>query len=236
MVNPSNARLIWMIHLLRFVREQTRTKNGDMKEVNQRFMLLCGSEGNDPKIQVLVQDETIWLSQKQMAELFEVSTATTNEHLKNIFKDEDLRETSVIRNFRIAANDGKKYNTKHYSLDAIIAVSHRVNSKQASYCFPHLGHKGSQGVHGQRLRLRQRTPYDGKDLDCSESCLSESGQFVQASNVYGCRSLKFLPSAASITTRAPWRHETFLPASNNLLVFFWRLVPQCLWKFFPIKS
>ena len=103
-----------------------------MKEVNQRFMLLCGSEGNDPKIQVLVQDETIWLSQKQMAELFEVSTATTNEHLKNIFKDEDLRETSVIRNFRIAANDGKKYNTKHYSLDAIIAVSHRVNSKQAT--------------------------------------------------------------------------------------------------------
>lgn len=50
-----------------------------------------------------------------MAELFEVSTATINEHLKNIFKDEELRETSVIRNFRIAANDGKNYNTKRYS-------------------------------------------------------------------------------------------------------------------------
>lgn len=50
------------------------------------MMLLYGSEGNGPKIQVLVQDETIWLSQKQMAELFEVSTATINEHLKNIFR------------------------------------------------------------------------------------------------------------------------------------------------------
>lgn len=78
------------------------------------MMLLYGSEGNGPKIQVFVQDETIWLSQKQMAELFEVSTATINEHLKNIFKDEELRETSVIRNFRITANDGKNYNTKHY--------------------------------------------------------------------------------------------------------------------------
>ena len=72
------------------------------------------SEGNGPKIQVLVQDETIWLSQKQMAELFEVSTDTINEHLKNIFKDEELRETSVIRNFQITANDGKNYNTKRY--------------------------------------------------------------------------------------------------------------------------
>lgn len=80
----------------------------------QKMMLLYGSEGNGPKIQVLVQDETIWLSQKQMAELFEVSTATINEHLKNIFKDEELRETSVIRNFRITANDGKNCNTKHY--------------------------------------------------------------------------------------------------------------------------
>lgn len=103
-----------------------------MSEVNQRLTLLYGSEGNGPKVQVLVQDETIWLSQKQMAELFEVSTATINEHLKNFFKDEDLRETSVIRNFRITANDGKNYNTKHYSLDAIIAVCYQVSSKQAS--------------------------------------------------------------------------------------------------------
>lgn len=79
-----------------------------MSDEKQKMMLLYGSEGNGPKIQVLVQDETIWLSQKQMAELFEVSTATINEHLKNIFKDEELRETSVIRNFRITANDGKK--------------------------------------------------------------------------------------------------------------------------------
>ena len=79
-----------------------------MNDEKQKVMLLYGSEGNGPKVKVLVQDETIWLSQKQMAELFEVSTATINEHLKNIFKDEEHSEISVIRNFRITAVDGKK--------------------------------------------------------------------------------------------------------------------------------
>ena len=76
--------------------------------------------------------ETIWGTQKQIAEVFGVNVRTINEHLKNIFKTKELDENSVIRNFRITASDGKMYNTKHYNLNAIISVGYRVNSKYAT--------------------------------------------------------------------------------------------------------
>lgn len=79
-----------------------------------------------------IKAETIWASQNQLAELFSVNIRTVNEHLINIFKSLELDEDSVIRNFRITAADGKKYNTKHYNLDAIISVGYRVNSKNAT--------------------------------------------------------------------------------------------------------
>lgn len=69
---------------------------------------------------------------KQLAELFEVRIPTINEHLQNIFSSHELDEKSVIRNFRITAADGKKYDTKHYNLDAIISVGYRVNSARAT--------------------------------------------------------------------------------------------------------
>jgi hypothetical protein len=84
------------------------------------------------KIEVIYQDETFWLSQKKMAELFDVSISTINEHLKNIFKTNELDELAVIRKFRITAADGKNYNTNFYNLDAIIAVGYRVNSQRAT--------------------------------------------------------------------------------------------------------
>ena len=84
------------------------------------------------KVEVFFEDETFWLSQRRMAELFGVDVRTINEHLQNIFRTEELDEGSVIRNFRITATDGKQYETMHYSLDAIIAVGYRVNSKQAT--------------------------------------------------------------------------------------------------------
>lgn len=77
-------------------------------------------------------DQTIWLTQKQMAQLFSVSIPTINAHLKNIFQDAELNEKTVIRNFLITSSDGKSYNTKHYNLDAIISVDYRVNSTQAT--------------------------------------------------------------------------------------------------------
>lgn len=95
------------------------------------FLVFSKENGGDG-IEVRVEDETIWLTQKLMAQLFDVSTSTINEHLKNVFRDAELDEDSVIRNFRITATDGKVYNTKHYNLDAIIAVGYRVNSKRAT--------------------------------------------------------------------------------------------------------
>jgi hypothetical protein len=77
------------------------------------------------------EDENIWLTQKMMATLYNVDVRTVNEHLKNIFKTAELSENSVIRNFRITAADGKNYDTKHYNLQAIIAVGFKVNSARA---------------------------------------------------------------------------------------------------------
>jgi len=76
--------------------------------------------------------DTVWASQKQIAEVFGVNVRTVNEHFKNIFKTKELDENSVIRKFRITALDGKMYDTQHYNLDAIISVGYRVNSKTAT--------------------------------------------------------------------------------------------------------
>jgi hypothetical protein len=95
------------------------------------ILLYKGSDGAI-KLDVLFDDESFWLTQKRMAELFAVTVSTINEHLSNIFKTNELDEESVIRKFRITAADGKAYLTSLYNLDVIIAVGYRVNSKQAT--------------------------------------------------------------------------------------------------------
>ncbi|MCO5950455.1 virulence RhuM family protein [Mucilaginibacter flavidus] len=84
------------------------------------------------KIEVVFNDETFWLSQKRMAELFGVEVPAVSKHLKNIFESDELNETSVVSKMETTANDGKKYITAFYNLDAIIAVGYRVNSFQAT--------------------------------------------------------------------------------------------------------
>ena len=84
------------------------------------------------RVEVRFEDENLWLSQKLMAELFDVTVPTINEHLKNCFAKGELDAASVIRDFRITAADGKTYNTKHYALEAIVAVGYRVNSDRGS--------------------------------------------------------------------------------------------------------
>jgi hypothetical protein len=85
----------------------------------------------DGGVEAIYADENIWLSQKMMGTLYNVETHTVNYHLKKIFSDSELDESSVIRNFRITSKDGKSYDTKHYSLSAIIAVGYKVNSERA---------------------------------------------------------------------------------------------------------
>ena len=76
-------------------------------------------------------DENVWLTQKMLAQLYDVDVRTINYHLKKVFSDSELEADSVIRNFRITATDGKNYHTQHYSLAAIIAVDYKVNSERA---------------------------------------------------------------------------------------------------------
>jgi hypothetical protein len=95
-------------------------------------ILLYATPESRTTIEVFFENETFWLSQKKMAELFGVDVRTVNEHLKNIFTSGELDQHSVIRIFRITAADGKNYNTQFYNLDAIIAVGYRVNSHEAT--------------------------------------------------------------------------------------------------------
>ncbi len=88
-------------------------------------------EDNEDSIEVRYEDENIWLTQKMMSVLYDVSVSTINEHIKKIFSDNELDENSVIRKFRITAADGKNYNTNHYNLQMIIAVGFKVNNERA---------------------------------------------------------------------------------------------------------
>ncbi len=82
-------------------------------------------------LEIRYEDENIWLTQKMMATLYNVSIPAINQHLKKIFDDNELDEHSVIKKYLITADDGKKYNTNHYNLQAIIAVGFKVNNERA---------------------------------------------------------------------------------------------------------
>ncbi|HOR79969.1 MAG TPA: virulence RhuM family protein [Sphaerochaeta sp.] len=82
-------------------------------------------------LEIRYEDENIWLTQKMMAALYNVSIPAINQHLKKIFDDNELDEHSVVKKYLITADDGKKYNTNHYNLQAIIAVGFKVNNERA---------------------------------------------------------------------------------------------------------
>ena len=106
-------------------------KKLQIRNSTAEFLIFTGQAG-EKSIEARYEDETIWLTQKLMATLFEVTVPTINEHLKNIFASGELDQDSAIRKFRITAADGKKYSTKLYNLDAIISVGYRVNSVRAT--------------------------------------------------------------------------------------------------------
>jgi len=95
------------------------------------IVIYKASDGST-QLDVKLAEETVWLTQKQMSLLFDKNVRTINEHIKNIFSEGELDENSVIRNFRITANDGKIYSTKFYNLDVIISVGYRVKSKRGT--------------------------------------------------------------------------------------------------------
>lgn len=95
------------------------------------ILIYQNNEGNI-KIDVRLEEETVWLSQAQLGLLFNKDKRTISEHISNIFKEGELNENSVVRNFRTTATDGKSYDVNYYSLDVIISVGYRVKSKQGT--------------------------------------------------------------------------------------------------------
>ena len=100
--------------------------------MDDQQLVIFKNDSGAIELAVDVSADTIWATQKQLSQVFNINVRTVNEHLQNIFKTKELEEKSVVRKIRITATDSKAYDTKHYNLDAIISVGYRVNSKQAT--------------------------------------------------------------------------------------------------------
>lgn len=92
---------------------------------------IAATGGDDDAVELRYEDENIWLTQRLMAELFGVSVSAINQHLKRLFDDGEIDPGAVVKSYSITASDGKRYNTRHYNLQAIIAVGFKVNNPRA---------------------------------------------------------------------------------------------------------
>ena len=97
-------------------------KSEDRLHIVENEILIYQTEDGQTKIDVKVKDETVWLTQAQLCELYQTSKSNISEHIKHIFEEGELEEAAVVRNFRTTAADGKNYNTTHYNLDMIISL------------------------------------------------------------------------------------------------------------------
>ncbi len=124
-------------------------------------IIIYQTEDGKTKIETRLEDETVWLTQAQLCELFQKSKATVSEHIKNIFEEGELDSDSVVRNFRTTAADGKNYNTAFYNLDVIISVGYRVKS-----------HQGTKFRQWATARLRE---YIVKGFTMNDELLKQAG-------------------------------------------------------------
>lgn len=179
--------------------------------MNDEIILYTTPDGHK-KIAVHYEDETVWLTQKELADLFEVDVRTINEHLQTIFQSGELMQESVIRKIRITAADGKSYLTNIYNLDAIISVGYRVNSEQATrfriWATQTLKEYMLKGfvLDDERLKQGQRFGVDYFDelLErIRETCTEPVEVSAPANGVFIKRSPTSTSSAASITIKTP---------------------------------
>ena len=96
--------------------------------IDKSEIIIYQTDDGLTKIDVRLDEDTVWLTQAEMVELFQSSKSNISEHIKHIFEERELSETSVVRKFRTTAADGKSYNTTFYNLDVIISVGYRVKS------------------------------------------------------------------------------------------------------------
>ncbi len=134
---------------------------------NEIQFILYQLPDDEGKVQVVIKDETIWATQKAMAQLFDCSTDNISLHLKNIFSQDELKKDSVTEKISATAADGKNYVTQFYSLDAIIAVGYRVSSARATkfrqWATKILNEYIRKGFVLDEYRLKQGTAVFGKD-------------------------------------------------------------------------
>ena len=134
---------------------------------NEIHFLLYNMPDADGKVQVVIKGETLWCTQKAMAQLFGVGIPAISKHLKNIFEEGELVADSVISKMETTAADGKNYTTTYYSLDAIIAVGYRVSSLKATrfrqWATKILNEYIKKGFAMDDERLKQGTAVFGKD-------------------------------------------------------------------------
>ena len=134
---------------------------------NEIQFLLYNMPDADGKVQVIIKGETLWCTQKAMAQLFGVGVPAISKHLKNIFEEGELVADSVISKMETTAADGKNYATTYYSLDAIIAVGYRVSSLKATrfrqWATKILNEYIKKGFAMDDERLKQGTAVFGKD-------------------------------------------------------------------------
>lgn len=134
---------------------------------NEIQFILYNLPEKDGKVQVIIRDETLWCTQKAMAQLFGVDRTVISKHLKNIFESSELQQDSVCAKFAHTVEDGKIYNTQFYNLDAVISVGYRVNSLQATrfrqWATKILNEYIKKGFVLDDDRLKQGTAVFGKD-------------------------------------------------------------------------
>lgn len=180
--------------------------------------LLYPSPSGDVRVQVRLQDETLWLPQKALAELFGVTIASVSRHLKNIFESSELLEKSVVTVFETTAADGKNYRTRFYNLDAIIAVGYRVNSYEATqfriWATRTLREYVIKGFVLDDARLKQGTRAFGSDYfeelleRIREIRASERRFYQKVTDIYAL--------AADYDKNSPTTREFFASVQNKL--------------------
>jgi len=167
---------------------------------NEIQFLLYNMPDADGKVQVVIKGETLWRTQKAMAQLFGVGVPAISKHLKNIFEEGELVADSVISKMETTAADGKNYTTTYYSLDAIIAVGYRVSSLKATrfrqWATKILNEYIKKGFAMDDERLKQ-----GLARITSVNCLNASALSVQVNVAFGNRLRTYMQSAAPTMTR-----------------------------------
>ena len=163
-------------------------------------IIIYQAEDGHTKIDVKFVDETVWLTQTQLCELYQTSKSNISEHIKHIFEEEELEERLVVRKFRTTASDGKNYNVTYYNLDMIISLGYRIKSKIATnfrrWATERLKEYMLKGFTMDDERLKSLGA-----VGISKSFLNELGIFVPQKRYFTDRFWKYMQQVLTMIQR-----------------------------------